>query len=330
MHDSEVPIYLWRSFHYALIADLNSFASTRLCTACNAFFAHQSGLAKHRTRNRCPADDVNQIDAQGDYQGYKRTFRSGVFQPYKFITDELEEIGVVLPDIRTQLFNPFVLIFDIESLLQRIGQPEDEGEGETLRNARFISKHRPVSICLCSNVPGFELHEHVNFFESSSRFIEGAVEFMIEASKKAEEILHERGAYLFGILELMEEEALTFQKTWMVNKVKRIRKKIETYYKQLRCLTYNGSSYDLVALIREGLCYYIKKHDSLPIAMKASNHYILLASERLRFLDVILFCGNKTSLRNFLRMWLTPSQSSEVGTKLYFPYNALNSFEDLI
>ncbi len=153
---------------------------------------------------------------------------------------------------------------------------------------------------------------------------------MIEASKKAEEILQERGAYLFGILEIMEQDAITFQKTWMVNKIGRIRKKINIYYKQLRCLTYNGSSYDLVALIREGLCYYIKQHDSMPIAIKASNRYILLTSERLRFLDVILFCGNKTSLRNFLHTWLTHSQLPKVGSKLYFPYSALNSSEDLI
>ncbi len=137
MEHTEVHIYLWRSFHYALIANLNAFASINHCTACNAFFTNQSNLAKHLRRNRCTANDLDQVDAHGEYLGYKRTFKSGVFKPYKFITDELEEIGVVLPDICNQLFNPFILIFDIESLLQHIA----------LANPKMKVKARPRGIC---------------------------------------------------------------------------------------------------------------------------------------------------------------------------------------
>ncbi|MCP4597141.1 hypothetical protein [Neptuniibacter sp.] len=260
-----------------------------------------------------------------DYKAYKRNFKGGIYKPYKMLVDQFTEIGIVVIDPEQQLFNPFILVFDIESLLQRLHSPEDEEEGESLRNTMFTHRHKPVSVSVCSNVPGFRCCDLVNF-AGTSRFIEVSVEFMVAASEEAERLCHEKAHSLYQTLENITSDALVNQKQWMVNKVARLRKQLDRYYKQLRCLTYNGSSYDLVALVREGLCYYLKKHDSTPMAVKLGNRYILISTEKLRFLDVIQFCGGKTSLRNFLRTW---GDSTLHGEKLFFPYSSLTNTEDL-
>ncbi len=91
-------------------------------------------------------------------------------------------------------------------------------------------------------------------------------------------------------------------------------------------LSYNGSGYDLPTLIKQGLCYYIAEEDSTPSVIKATNWYISIRSPKLNFLDMLLYCGGKATLRSFLRTW----GDKNVSKKLFFPYSVLRIREDLL
>ncbi len=130
-----------------------------------------------------------------DYRGYKQKFPGGFYRPNRSIIEDLESINIFLPD-PTLVLNPYMLIFDIESLLPRLSSHRVEdvdeiAQGEDFAGMIFAEKHKPVSMSIVSNIPSFESKDLVNF-EGGSVWIQHAMKFMVKVSEKAAEHCSER------------------------------------------------------------------------------------------------------------------------------------------
>ena len=117
--------------HLSYITKLESYANKFQCFDCETLFATVGNLRRHE--KRCKNKD-------------NRKFKGGFYQPIKTIFDKLEELNIkISPDIK---FYPWFAVYDMEAMLAK---PENNQSG---RAVTFV--HKPVSVCICSNVGGFE------------------------------------------------------------------------------------------------------------------------------------------------------------------------------
>ena len=114
------------------------------------------------------------------------------------------------------------------------------------------------------------------------------------------------------IFERLDQEEFKFLKTMF-----------QRYCDQLPIISFNGSSYDL-PLIRQYLLLALEKYDELPTRpIKRNRAYMLLATERLKYLDLTSYLAAGTSLSKFYTAYKVSSP------KGYFPYEYFDSLSKL-
>ncbi len=236
-----------------------------------------------------------------EYSFVKRHYLRGIYKCRKTIIEKLESIGLTVNP--QDIYNHFLACFDFESLVPRCIEDEGGLEGDlSPSQLLFLETHHPVSISLCSNVPGFFEKDLVGF-DGTSKFIGEAVSWLLSASDAAGKLGREQAQDIFTKIDSLESEANMSQKEWQEKRIQKVRDALLKYYGQLRCFSFAGSFYDITIGLRHGLGYYLSKQDSILSALKCQNRYIKLSTHRLAFLDVVNYLGMRTNLRNFLCMW---------------------------
>ncbi len=138
-----------------------------------------------------------------NYGAYKR-FTARRYVPRQSIFEKLADLFHDVMNINSngdseglmQHFKKFVLVFDIESLLPRIANRDpydiggdrhgdvEEDMGIVGPSVKFISRHKPISISMASNIPGYETAHFVGL-DGMTAFIDDTVQHMLDAADKA-------------------------------------------------------------------------------------------------------------------------------------------------
>ena len=73
-------------------------------------------------------------------------------------------------------------------------------------------------------------------------------------------------------------------KLFMKRKLETVHQKLEKYHDRLPILTYNGSSFDLPVLLRNGMAFYLQQIEGeFPATIKRGNKYLALFTKKLYF-----------------------------------------------
>ena len=118
--------------HLSLIRNIHRYTHRYQCHHCKRLFPQLYLVKRHQTSCKKMS---------------RLKFPSGTFVYFKTVFEELSHVGIVVPDEKRMC--PWFCVFDFESLL--VQTAEQTAGGVT----RFTSIHTPVSVSVCSNVPGF-------------------------------------------------------------------------------------------------------------------------------------------------------------------------------
>ena len=141
-HD-EVNVQLYLNLyesHFSLITEFKVYAQSYGCHFCGRAFPRSVYLKKHE--KNCGSR-------------VKYVFPGGVYKSTITIFQELERsLGLNIPK-ELQSY-PYFAVYDFEALLKQVERPAG-GEVESASgNTVWTTEHVPISVSVCSNVPGYE------------------------------------------------------------------------------------------------------------------------------------------------------------------------------
>lgn len=118
---------------------------------------------------------------------------------------------------------------------------------------------------------------------------------------------------------------IRFQKI-MYKKFVSLHEELTNFINRLSLISFNSSKYDL-KIIQSNLW---DKFDPVTLkVIKKNNRLISVTTPHFRFLDILVFLSPGTNYASFVRAFATDSNNLEEN-KLYFPYGALCSFDNLM
>ncbi|MEW8545912.1 MAG: hypothetical protein AB2693_20510 [Candidatus Thiodiazotropha sp.] len=164
--------------HLSYIMRFHSYASKYQCNLCDRLFSRASKL--HRHDKIC--DKVTSLK-----------FSGGFYSAPKTIFEKLSEIGI---EVEKPLQHyPWMIVYDMESLLL-----DKSNEG-----TMWKTEHRPVSVCINSNVSEFE---NVKFILDSDddKLLQQMIEYMNTISDKAYELSKCRWKNVFDLFDKLEQK----------------------------------------------------------------------------------------------------------------------------
>ena len=151
-----------------------------VCSRCGKYWKRTSNLRQHEAT--CDAK------VQLKYLG-------GAYHVRKTIFQELEDKGIVVPE-EWQDF-PYRATFDFECYF-------DKEKAQELKNTEKLtwqSAHVPLSVSVCSNVPGYQAPRCFVSEGDSDLLLEEFVQYLTTISTKSSSLLRQRYAEVFEALE---------------------------------------------------------------------------------------------------------------------------------
>ena len=120
--------------HFSYIRNMKLYAHSYLCKKCgDSLWKQPSILAKH------------EMTCEGDV---RRVYKGVVFHPTSSVFQRLDDEGIHVVDILR--FYPYRATFDFECFFDETYLPTDTD------HVQWVARHRPLSVSVASNVPGYE------------------------------------------------------------------------------------------------------------------------------------------------------------------------------
>jgi len=119
--------------HFSYIFDFSKYAHSYAYLRCSKMW--NDSWAYHRHVKSC------NFDVRYKYPG-------GIYQNPKTIYQKLHEHDVITP--KHDRFYPYRSTFDYENFMDESNLPQNTDQ------TTWIALHRPLSVSVCSNVPGFQ------------------------------------------------------------------------------------------------------------------------------------------------------------------------------
>ena len=279
--------------HFSYIKDISCYGKKYKCMKCQKICNRTDNLDRHV--KKC-SDEVKEIFIGGKYDAKLET-----------VFHKLEKIGIYVDD---RAYN-FVSTFDFEAM------QIPEVQNLHGRDTHYI--HIPISVSLCTNIPGYTEPVHIQSNGSPQILVEKMISLQLKHQERASSEMRKKFYWVFEKL----NEKIEISDVEMTPKLRTIQKKFEEYCDILPILSFNGQRYDL-PLIRNYLPLALKKLDSLPqFVVKRDNSYMAISTNRLRFLDLTNYLAAGTSLDKFYTAFKV------TFPKHPFPYEFLDSLEKL-
>ena len=254
--------------HLSYIHNFELYSKQYQCKFC--FKIWQSSSVCKRHSSSCESKD-------------KLVFPGGFVSIHQNIFDQLKEFGFETKNTHY----PWFIVYDFEAI-----QPPVQSAGDS--KLQHIREHIPVSVSVCSNVPGFtEPKCFVNL--DPDQLVQDMLSYIEHISYSAYELAEERWGYELALLgaevEGLKEKpaALTTDNQTQNDEMFSLRCKLEGYMKRIPVLGFCSSRYD-INLVKEKLLFHLNLHlteDNTPnFVIKKCNSYVCKSSQHFRFLDM--------------------------------------------
>ena len=286
-HKDTVHLNLYEH-HLSYISNLNGYASKYQCQTCERHFSRINNM--HRHQRICKGLTEHQ-------------FPGGFYTAPKTIFDKLEEFGIEVPH-QKRLYKWF-LVYDFEAMLVPI-----QGDGSD--KLTWTARHVPISVSIASNVDGYT-DPHCIVDPDIDALVQSMVDYMQNVSMKGEELARHKFRHVFSEIEAkidnpsdelayddytpIDESVENFV-DWM----KKLKEELEGYCRQMICIGFNSSKYDM-NLVKSHLAKHLNMHTDNVFTVKRNNQYACLATSTLKFLDITSYLSPGINYAKFLKAY---------------------------
>ena len=150
--------------HFSYIKDLTRYSKSFCCSSCGKYWKRASDLWQHEQT----CDGKVQLKYPG-----------GAYHVPKTVFEELEDEGIVVSE--EHRYFPYRATFDFECYF-------DKEKAQELKNTEKLnwqSGHVPLSVSVCSNVPGYQAPKCFVSEGEPSQMIEEFVKYLTEISTES-------------------------------------------------------------------------------------------------------------------------------------------------
>ena len=293
--------------HFCYISDINLATRSFVCGKCGHVGSRDYYMKKHE--EQCSGVHIQHI-----YPG-------GVYHVGRSTLEILKDNGIKVPE---GYIYPYRATYDFESILA----PVAPGEKKQTEHTQYTTKHIPVSVSVCSNVPGFD--KPACFVSSDEQDPQGLVDQMIdyleEISDHAFQLLQNdfRDVYQ-QISELKDEPHLEMSP-------QKLASELDNFLQELPVIGFNSSVYDL-NLIKPAFFQNITsnpapsvdgdKKSPIKFLIKNNNEYKCVSTQKFKFLDIKNYIAPGFSYAKYLAAYDIDQN------KGFFPYEYLTSLDKL-
>ena len=165
--------------HFSYIKDLSRYSKSFCCSLCGKYW--KNGFMLNRHKKTCDGK------VHLKYPG-------GAYHVPKTIFDDLEDEGIIVPE--EGRYFPYRATFDFECYF-------DKEKAQELRNTEKLtwqSTHVPLSVSVCSNVPGYEEPKCFVSEGDPNQFITEFIQYLVSISTKSSFLLRQQYAPVFEAL----------------------------------------------------------------------------------------------------------------------------------
>ena len=308
--------------HLSYIKNVKCYAKKYQCQTCDRLFDHLSHLLRHQ--KMC----TNKT---------KYIYPGGFFKAQQTIFEKLEECDIQVPP-EEQIF-PWFIVYDFEAMLQKLDAPGD-------RRLQYTAKHVPISVSLCSNVPGHTdpicivdtdldklLQSMFNEMDEIQETVSELSErkwgwIRKELGKKIQRWCQEGGdnlnddEFMEDDDELMDindgeenqipgdDQSILNGNKIMKNQLNSLYGQLEGYMTQIPVLGFNSAKYD-INLVKQKLAIHLQMHmeeEQRPFVVKKNNAYACISSQFYKLLDLSQYLSVGTSYSKFLKAYQVDEQ----------------------
>ena len=171
--------------HFSYIKDMKKYAKSYCCSRCGTYWRHVGKL--HRHERTC--------EAKVCYQ-----FPGGAYKTSPTIFQLLEDEGFTVP--QHLKYFPYRATFDFECMFS-----PNTGLNNT-EKLTWETKHIPLSVSVCSNVPGYDQPKCFISEGDSKQLVKQMVDYLVEISQESYRQMKIEFSFLFdAINEKLEKDA---------------------------------------------------------------------------------------------------------------------------
>ena len=234
--------------HLSYITDISKYSKSSACRKCRKLWKSGRQLTRHETT--CQATGTTSHYPGGFYSNPTTVF------------DQLEDEGFKIhEELR---YFPYRAVYDFECLLDKslASQPSEK--------LAWDGQHVPVSISVCSNVPGYENPACYISNGDPQMLANRMMDQLLEISQRSYSLLQIRYQPILKQLDqqiqtlTQQEETSKEEDTGKKQRVylKGLKCRLESYMKELPVLGFNSGKYD-INIIKPYLYKHLQEHDKI-------------------------------------------------------------------
>ena len=207
-HDADTSKVIYLDLyedHVSLILNIDGYSGVYMCTKCGRQFGQMGRLKRHQKSN----SDCTKFP--------REKFPGGFFKRKLTVFEEIDNLPIGgIGQYHLDKYYPYLICFDFEAMHEKtdefdIVDTEIEVEvnnSSTKCKTRFISLHKPISVSICSNVPGFTQPHHIVKSISEKQLVIDMIKYMMEIQTHVSSILKDKFSELFQRLDTYRESLI--------------------------------------------------------------------------------------------------------------------------
>ena len=334
LFDETLYLNLFKN-HFNHVYNLDKFSQSFICGKCSNVFKTDR-FCNHY--DRCKGGVT------------KHRLLGGVFQPKRTLRFELELHNINIPEANAG-FQDFFCVFDFEAYLRKI-TPEEKNENDRLIERAIAEEtealtgiepenitimdipdglcfkdiHEPLSVSVCSNIPGYKDPETFINDGDSRTLIRNFLNYVYHLQSVAEVENRKRWSKTLESIEQRITEMEKIERVSQNHPVSKLKARVEKMIRILPVVSFNGGRYDLL-MTSEHLLTELAERNELrkekQYIIKKGTSLFSLGNDSILFCDITSYLSAGTSYDKYLKAFEVAEE------KLFFPYNWVNDLDKL-
>ena len=305
--------------HFSLVTNLDRYCQTSECRVCGKLWKTVWQMSYHERT-------CNQVT--------KKKFVGGSYQPEPTVFELLTDEGIMVKEAHR--YYPYCITYDFESYFWKEDLPQSS------EKLIWETKHVPLIVSICSNVPGYQEPQCFVTDGNSEELVNKMVDYMHQIQQMAQTYLHEEHSDYFNALcELLQEkqqlEVSTNEedidmtdetaeepekKGMKSHPLAVLKSKYDQWMTEMPVIGFNSAKYD-VNMVKPYLVKVLMEKDLIKFVVKKSNTFMFITRKRLKFVDIRNYLAPGFDYATYLKAYKCTMM------KGYFPYEWMDTLSKL-